>query len=247
MRLQEGVDKQLNQQGLRVLIESRTYREKIAFVGESNFFMDGKGTSEVWSIELVELRPGERRAMSGPGRPVTPRPSQTQRPTNRSAPRQPAGQNPPARPAQPVAPPPLAWVETGVRDSLKEGLLKILITRVPTNTDDTLEWNIPAEGYISQVQALMIQRILPTDKPAVYGFYCYNPQTGTISFRTERVVHNPAGGVIIYTRPSPEQREITSYYDSAGRLIMRELPNGQSLKSVKASELAGIWLGNEIK
>ncbi len=240
MLMIDGVDEQNKQKGVRVKIETRTYRDKIPFVSESDFFYPIDQNQETWSIKLAE-----QRAKTITSTAATPGLGQTRssNPANRSAPT-----TPPAR--QPVgvvrptttndAPPPaLNWTETGTFDNKNKN---ILVSRRSNVGEDSVEWTAPAVGYLTQVQSLVIQRLLPVDKPGVYGFYCYSPQAGNIFFRTERVVPHPTGkGVTIYTRASPEQREIVSRYDELGRLVQRDLPNGQSIKLADPSELAGIW------
>jgi hypothetical protein len=259
MRITDGIDTVNKLPGVRVLIETKTFRNNIGFVGESDFFLPHDQNLETWSIKLAEERPGANNAPATPGlgdrRPANPSRTSTTPPARTPAP----GTNlplPPRKPGDPPLrtsytvgpPPPLFWSETGTFDSQNKSVVVTRQTTMKNASNDSIEWKTPAVAYLGQVQSLLIQRILPTDKPGIYGFYCYNPQAGNIFFRTERVVPDPSGkGCTIYTRASPEQREIVSQYDELGRLLQRDLPNGQSIRSVNPNELPGIWSQKGLK
>lgn len=246
MLITDGIDTKNKQPGVRVLIETRTYRNNIAFVGESDFFLPHDQNLETWSIKLAEERPQPAGANATPGlggtRSTTPNRTPAPPPSTTTLPPVRRPGSAPLRPGYTVGPPPaLFWSETGTFDSQNKS---VMVTRQESKdvSKDTVEWKDLQGGFLTQVQSLLIQRLLPVDKPGTYGFYCYNPQSGNIFFRTERVVPDPSGkGCIIYTRASPEQREIVSKYDDLGRLTQRDLPNGQSIKSVSPAELTGIW------
>jgi hypothetical protein len=262
MLITDGIDEQNKQKGVRVKVETRTYRGTIPFVTEGDFFLPHDKNLETWSIRLAEDRPGTSapantpglgstrstnpagRSTSPPGsgasRATTPAPTPSQAPVVG-----PGGKLTAKSTIAAPAPSALNWTETGTFDNHNKN---VIVSRRSNAGQDTVEWTAPALGYLSQVQSLLIQRLLPVDKPGVYGFYCYSPQAGNIFFRTERVVPHPTGkGCTIYTRASPEQREIISQYDELGRLTQRDLPNGQSIKLTSPNEIAGIWAQKGLK
>ncbi|MCE9589139.1 MAG: hypothetical protein K8S99_01290 [Planctomycetes bacterium] len=128
------------------------------------------------------------------------------------------------------------WAETGVRDKLK-----ITVTHEgPTEKKDS-HWEVPPNSYVSQAELWMFDALLPHKKPTEMGFYAYTPNAGRVSFRTERVVVQSDGTVLVYSRPILEQPEQVSYFKATGGLIKRMLPSGQVVFPATRQELAARW------
>jgi hypothetical protein len=92
--------------------------------------------------------------------------------------------------------------------------------------------------YLSQVDLQLLDITLPRKAPLELGYYAYNPTVGKISFRTERVVPQPDGSCLVYSRVSPEQPEQVTQFSASGKFMKRTLPGGQTMFPTTKSELA---------
>lgn len=101
---------------------------------------------------------------------------------------------------------------------------------------------IPETGYLNQVEALVLERALPADFPATYGFYAWNSDQGALSYRTDRLVPT-LSGFSLETRRSPNDSPVRSLCDDAGRMIEQHLPGGLKLVTTTAAELQRLWRG----
>ncbi|HCD31923.1 MAG TPA: hypothetical protein DER01_05905, partial [Phycisphaerales bacterium] len=77
-----------------------------------------------------------------------------------------------------------AWVETGLLSNRK-----IRLSRHDPSSDKEFEWDMPPKGYLSQVDLYLLPMLLADQPDGMWGFYAYHPNSGRISFRTERVEH----------------------------------------------------------
>jgi len=129
------------------------------------------------------------------------------------------------------------WLETGVQN--KES---ITIIREGPSGIDRLNWRKPLDGYITQTELYLLTPLLPV-KNAEYGFYAYYPNTGSLSFRTMRVVPDGSagGGFRIYSRQTPDSPDQVSVYDGKGNLVQRSLGEGRDIVPTTREQLASIW------
>lgn len=132
-------------------------------------------------------------------------------------------------------PPQNTWVETGVRNGRQ-----IEVQRDTPTGPVRQVWEQP-QAYLSQVEVHLLALVLPRDRAVEYGFYAYYPNTGKLSFRTERVEPTGDGTIRVYSRPAPDQEEQISRYDLAGRLLERQLGPTRQLIPASRAELAAIW------
>ena len=147
------------------------------------------------------------------------------------------------RPIQPAlaqkanAPPNInSWAETGVRSNDK---ITVSLER-PSGVEKN-EWQQPPQGYLSQVQVHLLDRLLGNQESQTMGFYAYHPNSRKIVYRTTSVQTAPDGTTAIHVRPSPEQDEYVTYYNPDRKFIKRLLPGGRSILPATQKELAVKW------
>lgn len=144
-----------------------------------------------------------------------------------------------ARPggAKPQPPQPLqTWAESGIR--AKD---VITVTREGPTGGNKHEWKTPPESYLSQAETFLMAPLLPRRTAQDLGFYTYYPNSGSIVFRSDRVVPAADGTFAVYSRAAQEQPEQLTVYDSQGRLLRRELPTGQLVLPATRAQIAALW------
>lgn len=130
-----------------------------------------------------------------------------------------------------------SWAETGLRaDDV------ITVNREdPQGAVKTHEWQVPAEGYMSQVDLYTLTPLLRGVKDGPVSFYAYYSNAGTLSFRTETVEPLADGGFRVRSQPSIDHPEQVSDYDAGGQLVQRKLPGGQVLLPTTRNYVARKW------
>ncbi len=154
----------------------------------------------------------------------------------KSAKLKPAPAPAPVDPKKPAAPAvtQVTYMETGVRTHDE-----ITIIREGPSGVERFAWKKP-HGYISQIELMQLSGLLPRQDEE-YGFYAYHPQTGSISFRTVRVLSEGENGFRIYSRPTPDAPEQMSDYDKVGALTRRNLAEGRDVIPTTREELAKLY------
>ena len=128
----------------------------------------------------------------------------------------------------------VTYMETGVRT-----YDEITIIREGPSGVERFAWRKP-HGYISQVELMQLSGLLPRQDEE-YGFYAYHPQTGSVSFRTVRIVSEGDNGFRLYSRPTPDSPEQMSDYDKAGALTRRALSENRDVIPTTREELAKLY------
>lgn len=130
-----------------------------------------------------------------------------------------------------------SWVETGLMSHHK-----IQLTRREPSSDRQFEWDIPPKAYLTQVELYLLPLLLADEQDGTWGFYAYHPNSGKISFRTERLEHKADGRYVIYSRLTPEdiQEQITEY-DRKGNIIERILAGGRKLIPAQRHQVEALW------
>jgi len=135
------------------------------------------------------------------------------------------------------------WTETGVRDA---GELEVIIDQ-PAQTPVTKQWRTPPEGYLSQVGAYLLPRLLvDRGAPGVLNFYRYQTRAGEITLRRDDfALFDPQSQDlwILRTRASEDAAEDTTLLDADGRIVRRELASGVIMKPIGLDELKSLWTG----
>ena len=129
-----------------------------------------------------------------------------------------------------------SWAETGVRSNNN---ITVSLER-PSGVEKS-EWQQPPQGYLSQIQVHLLDRLLGTQESQAMGFYAYHPNSQKIVYRTTSVQTAPDGTTAIHVRPSPEQDEYVTYYNPNGKFIKRLLPGGRAILPATKKELAVKW------
>lgn len=130
----------------------------------------------------------------------------------------------------------LTWVETGVRS----GATITVHRQSPTDIKD-LSWQMPTQGYLSQVELLLLPALLPHDQATEMAFYAYYADEGRLTLRTFRVQPLGDGRYQVHDRPAPDRMEETSVYDAQGRLIQRQTVNGLLIVPAQPEQIQQIW------
>lgn len=130
-----------------------------------------------------------------------------------------------------------SWIETGLASNKKIQLSR----RNPSNYKE-YEWAIPPKAYLSQVDLHLLPLLLKDQSDGTWGFYAYHPNSGKISFRTERMEHKSNGNFVMYTRLTPEDvNEQITEYDPQGKIVQRILAGGRKLISATQRQIEILW------
>lgn len=147
------------------------------------------------------------------------------------------------RPAQPElkhtefeVPLEMTWRHTGLRS---DNAIEIKIEN--PGSIDSLHYNRPPEGYLSQVEIQLLPSMLSRADQATMGFYAYYPNGGKIAYRTFRVELLDNGGYSIVTRPSPDASQQAWQFDSQGRIRRKQMADGRTFVATTPSELRAVW------
>lgn len=135
----------------------------------------------------------------------------------------------------------LSTVETGVRSGTH-----IEVTQQSATGIKHYAWEKPGDAYLSQVEVLLLGRLLAATPAEAIGFYAYNPGDSRITFRSERVQRTNTG-LRIFSRPNPEKPGYHTDYDLAGFLRSQLAPGEAGKPGTRAMlpttrlELAAKW------
>ena len=142
-----------------------------------------------------------------------------------------------------VGPANTTWVETGLR-----AYDLVTVNRDTPTGRESHEWRIPDQGYLSQVQLTLADRLLvlsgacPPGSDAIeMGFYTYDPSQAELSFRTVRAEVEADGTTLVTTRPSPDQAAHRTRLMPDGSLVRRERQGGQTLVSTSKEHVMALW------
>lgn len=127
------------------------------------------------------------------------------------------------------------WRESGERAEV-DGKMLVRIKRDTPAGAQVIDGPMPPKAYLSQAEAYLLDRLLPHDVAATYGFIAYSGNTGKMTYRTETVKPTTTGSEI-RSRATPGQPEQLSYYNKKGELLGRVLPNGHTIKPCSFNEL----------
>lgn len=217
MRINQKADQRGKLKGYRVDTQYRLIQGDRAADVLANYFTSEDGNTEFWSSKTAVRSARERKAtiktLNTAGGKMTVEKGALQKPEN--------------------AP---TWVESGV---LSNG--KIIITRESPTAKEEIVFEQPAKGFLPMIHGHLIETLLPRDAVGEWGFYAYEPRSGDMTFRTQRVQSSPDGSRRVYTRASPGTIELVSEYGADGKLIRKSLAGGLTLVPVSKSQLAALW------
>lgn len=101
---------------------------------------------------------------------------------------------------------------------------------------------VPSTGYLTQVHAWLLPRLLPPDQPATYGFYWYHPDRKVVTFREEQVT--PAiTGFELMSRPSANEFPQTLHCDADGLITQHDVAPGILLVPADPKVIKRLWIG----
>ena len=109
--------------------------------------------------------------------------------------------------------------------------------------DQKIKWLRPDRAYLSQVELLLLGRLLPHEQETEMGFYAYHAGSGRLAFLTVHIVPGADGGFELRIRPRPDAHEHVYAYDAAGRLQRWHMPTGRLIVATTPDEMKRVWKG----
>ncbi|MEX0745762.1 MAG: hypothetical protein WD118_09175 [Phycisphaeraceae bacterium] len=134
------------------------------------------------------------------------------------------------------------FADTGLRSGNR-----ITVSREGATQINEKQWDVPPEGYLSQVGAYAMPSLLVeqarerSELPPAMAFYAYHPSAGRLALRQVRVEAHDHGGWVVFDRPAPDRAEQMSIYDVRGRLVERRMGDGRVFKPATEAELRDAW------
>lgn len=135
---------------------------------------------------------------------------------------------------------PVVWTEIGAR----AGNDLTVQTEGAGQPGQTVTATIPDTGYLSQVESLLLTRILAAGAPeSSYGFYTYRPANSRIMFRNEEIEHpgGPGGQVRVKSIMESGQQPVVTTLTASGDLVNQVLPDGRVWEPIKLDSLYDLW------
>ncbi len=135
---------------------------------------------------------------------------------------------------------PPVFRETGGRIG-KSMTVRVDGTGTPATTTKP---SVRDEGYLNQVETVILPRLLIRHGvTAEFGFYAYQSSANTIRLRRDTLDHPPERPEQwrVTSRPTEDSRPILSFFDSAGRHLRTEMPDGSFWEPTDLKELARLW------
>ncbi|MDX1682451.1 MAG: hypothetical protein R3336_04980 [Phycisphaeraceae bacterium] len=126
--------------------------------------------------------------------------------------------------------------ETGVRDREL-----ITVTRETPSGVHKHHWQVPAVGYLPQVHAHLIGRLMAMQDPMTVTFYSYLPDKTKLTLRTYRLEKDRDGGYQVHFRLGPELAEQTDHRNGSGHLLRRDLGSGREIRPSTLRQIQQIW------
>lgn len=107
--------------------------------------------------------------------------------------------------------------------------------------DEPNRWQVPPVGYLSQAEAMVLPRLLPSmAQPTRFGFYWFDPRSGRLAQRVDELTPGPAGAALA-TRRTLESPEVTDMVDQAGVLLRRTSDDGAVVERTTAADMLALW------
>lgn len=101
------------------------------------------------------------------------------------------------------------------------------------------KWTVPP-GYLSQPEALLLTRALPHAEAADFGFYWFDPASGRLAQRLDRVLPG-TGGFAVRTRATLEAPFLDQRCDAAGHVLRRTTDDGSTVEAIEPQALLDLW------
>lgn len=131
------------------------------------------------------------------------------------------------------------FTETGARegDAIEVNIIQ------PGQPQVTKRWRKPPEGYLSQVETLLLPFMLARiGAETEFAFYTYQPQHNDIMLRRDTFERSDrAGEWMQITRPSEDAALDRTVLDADGLIVRKQLASGVVMEAVKFDRLLSIW------
>lgn len=101
------------------------------------------------------------------------------------------------------------------------------------------KWTVPP-GYLSQAEALLLTRALPHAEAADFGFYWFDPSSGRLAQRLDRVLPG-TGGFAVRTRATLESPFLDQRCDASGHVLRRTTDDGSTVEAIEPQSLLDLW------
>jgi hypothetical protein len=135
--------------------------------------------------------------------------------------------------------------QLGIREPASAGsprpVLEVTDVDRATPGDEPNRWQVPPAGYLSQAEAMVLPRLLPSmAQPTRFGFYWFDPRSGRLAQRVDELTPGP-GGAALATRRTLESPEVTDMVDPAGVLLRRATDDGAVVERTTAADMLALW------
>jgi hypothetical protein len=133
--------------------------------------------------------------------------------------------------------------QLGIRTPPSAGMPRPMIQVATVDLDrpatEPRKWPVPP-AYVSQPEALLLTRLLPGSEASDFGFYWFDPASGRMAQRSDRVVPGSAGFTVL-TRPTPEAPLLEQRCDASGRIERRSGDDGSMIEAIEPKALLDLW------
>lgn len=133
-----------------------------------------------------------------------------------------------------------SWHETGARAGES---MTVTVSR-SGEPGRTIRPTVPDQGYINQVEMLLMPYILlSTKQPGEYGFYAYQSQNDRVAMRRDTLERAPdrPGAWVLTTRATEDAPPRIAVYSDRGDLVRVTLPNRGVIEPIAPERLMQIW------
>jgi len=139
------------------------------------------------------------------------------------------------------------WGQTGWRSrpmsTNERG--SILTVTSSDNQIGSMEWEIPAEGYLNQGEVVLLGSLLPREKSfeGDYSFYCYDNRTNKLPQRIDRWTRDTDGNgrYTLISRPSADAPEMKQVFSANGQRVQRIDADGLVTEAIEHADLLRLW------
>lgn len=132
-----------------------------------------------------------------------------------------------------------SFTETGARtsDAIEVNIIQ------PAQPQTTKRWRKPPEGYLSQVETMLLPMMLARARAETeFAFYTYQPQHNDIILRRDALRQSETPGQwLMITRPNEDAAADQTILDADGMIVRKNLASGVVMEAIKVERLMKLW------
>jgi hypothetical protein len=142
-----------------------------------------------------------------------------------------------------------SFAQTGVRPRVRPSqpsMLTVLSVRSDLGKDPykpSQSWDLPARGYLSVPEALLLGWLLPRngDAEQAYAFYAFDTKEGRLPLRLDDWIAAPQGEWTLVSRPGPDEPTSRQIFGADGRRLRLIDADGVHSDRIELAELHRVW------